>query len=45
MMGNLKMGQETEKESSIMMIIKVNYYLKGNIKMEKNGMEKLRNIY
>ena len=39
---NMKMGREMEKEKNIMKM--VNQNLKENIKMEKNGMEKVKNI-
>ena len=36
------MVKKMEKEKNIMK--KVNYYLKGNIEMEWNGLENLKNI-
>ena len=36
------MEKEMEKEKNIILL--VNYYLKGNILMEKDGMEKDKNM-
>ena len=42
MKANIRMEKEMEKEKNI--IERVVYHLKGNFYMEKNGMEKWKNL-